>query len=39
MADDYITQDQDIPVQNDIKDVEDPVDEGTADSNEQLGQL
>jgi hypothetical protein len=39
MADDYVTQDQDIPVQDDIKNVEDPVDEGMADSDEQLGQF
>ena len=37
MADDYITKDQNIPVQDDIQDVEDPIDEGMADSDQQLG--
>ncbi|KAJ5444438.1 uncharacterized protein N7458_008310 [Penicillium daleae] len=36
MADDYVTKDQGIPVQDDIQDVEDPVDEGMADSDQQL---
>jgi hypothetical protein len=37
MADDYVTNDQDIPVQDDIQDVEDPIDEGMANSDQQLG--
>ncbi|KAJ5911839.1 uncharacterized protein N7473_001142 [Penicillium subrubescens] len=36
MADDYVTNDQDIPVQDDIQDVEDPIDEGMANSDQQL---
>lgn len=31
MADDYVTK------QDDIQDVEDPIDEGMADSDQQLG--
>lgn len=37
MADDYVTNNQDVPVQDDIQDVEDPIDEGMADSDQQLG--
>lgn len=37
MADDYVTKDQGIPVQDDIQDVEDPIYEGMADSDQQLG--
>jgi hypothetical protein len=37
MADHYVTNDQDIPVQDDIQDVEDPIDEGMANSDQQLG--
>ncbi|GLI78504.1 hypothetical protein PoHVEF18_006822 [Penicillium ochrochloron] len=36
MADDYVTNDQDIPVQDDIQDVDDPIDEGMANSDQQL---
>jgi hypothetical protein len=37
MADHYVTNDQDIPIQDDIQDVEDPIDEGMANSDQQLG--
>lgn len=33
----YVTDEQDIPVQDDIQDIEDPIDEGTANSDQQLG--
>ncbi|KAF3393839.1 hypothetical protein F1880_004963 [Penicillium rolfsii] len=36
MADDYATNDENIPVQDDIQDIEDPIDEGMADSDQQL---
>ncbi|CEJ54028.1 hypothetical protein PMG11_00353 [Penicillium brasilianum] len=32
----YVTDEQDIPVQDDIQDIEDPIDEGTANSDQQL---
>lgn len=37
MADDYATNDPNVPVQDDIQDVEDPIDEGMANSDQQLG--
>lgn len=34
---DYVTKNEEIPVQDDLKEVEDPIDENVADSDEQLG--
>ncbi|EPS28035.1 hypothetical protein POX_e07006 [Penicillium oxalicum] len=33
---DYVTKNEEIPVQDDLKEVEDPIDENVADSDEQL---